>query len=52
MAVIMPWKKKEMNEAVGALEAVADTDLQVWGPQAVKRQPHPQEILSLSNFLH
>lgn len=53
MAVILPWKtKKEMHEAVGALEAVADTDLHVWRPQAVKMQPHPQESLSLRNFLH
>lgn len=41
-----------MHEAVVALEAAADTDLHVWGPQAGKMQPHPQESLSLRNILH
>lgn len=47
----MEKKKKEMHEALGALKATADTDLHVWEPQAVKMQPHPQESLSIKEFL-
>lgn len=40
-----------MHEAVGALEAVGDTDLHVWGPQAAKMQPAPTRKLKLKEFL-
>lgn len=51
MAVILPWKKKQILETVGALEAAADTDPHVWGPQAVKMQPASTRKFKLKEFL-